>query len=118
MRMLVLPAALAGGSYPDAFERAVNAHNASAPPDAFERAVAAHQAALLVVASPGFTGRARSPGMKAGTAAQQPLPGKIAARLREAKWLALVAVAAYLALILGTFNRTDPGWSHSAAVER
>ena len=55
--------------------------------------------------------------MKAGTAAQ-PLPGKIAARLREAKWLALVAVAAYLALILGTFNRADPGWSHSAAVER
>jgi DNA segregation ATPase FtsK/SpoIIIE, S-DNA-T family len=55
--------------------------------------------------------------MKAGTAAQ-PLPGKIAARLREAKWLALVAVAAYLALILGTFNRADPGWSHSAAVDR
>src|SRR5262245_32426827 len=56
--------------------------------------------------------------MKAGTAAQQPLPGKIAARLREAKWLALVAGAASLARILGTFNRTDPGWSHSAAVER
>ena len=49
--------------------------------------------------------------MKSGPAAQ-PLPGKIAARLREAKWLALVAVAAYLALILGTFDRADPGWSH------
>jgi S-DNA-T family DNA segregation ATPase FtsK/SpoIIIE len=44
-------------------------------------------------------------------AASQPLPGKIAARLREAKWLALVAVAAYLALILATFDRADPGWS-------
>ena len=71
----------------------------------------------LVVASPGAARRALSPGMKAASAAQ-PLPGKIAARLREAKWLALVAVAAYLALILGTFNRADPGWSHSAAVER
>jgi S-DNA-T family DNA segregation ATPase FtsK/SpoIIIE len=51
-------------------------------------------------------------------AASQPLPGKIAARLREAKWLALVAVAAYLALILATFDRADPGWSHDAAVDR
>jgi S-DNA-T family DNA segregation ATPase FtsK/SpoIIIE len=48
----------------------------------------------------------------------QPLPGKIAARLREAKWLALIAVATYLALILATFDRADPGWSHSAAVDR
>jgi S-DNA-T family DNA segregation ATPase FtsK/SpoIIIE len=55
--------------------------------------------------------------MKAASAAQ-PLPGKIASRLREAKWLALVAVAAYLALILGTYDRADPGWSHSAAVDR
>ena len=55
--------------------------------------------------------------MKAAAAAQ-PLPGKIAARLREAKWLALVAVAAYLGLILATFDRADPGWSHSATVER
>jgi S-DNA-T family DNA segregation ATPase FtsK/SpoIIIE len=50
--------------------------------------------------------------------AAQPLPGKIAARLREAKWLALIALAAYLALVLATFDRADPGWSHSAAVDR
>jgi S-DNA-T family DNA segregation ATPase FtsK/SpoIIIE len=48
----------------------------------------------------------------------QPLPGKIAARLREAKWLALIAVATYLALVLATYDRGDPGWSHSAAVDR
>jgi S-DNA-T family DNA segregation ATPase FtsK/SpoIIIE len=48
----------------------------------------------------------------------QPLPGKIAARLREAKWLALIALATYLALILATFDRADPGWSHSAAADR
>jgi S-DNA-T family DNA segregation ATPase FtsK/SpoIIIE len=48
----------------------------------------------------------------------QPLPGKIAARLREAKWLALVALALYLALVLATFDRADPGWSHSAAADR
>ena len=44
-----------------------------------------------------------------------PLPGKIAALLRESKWFALVAVALYLALILVTFNKADPGWSHSTA---
>jgi S-DNA-T family DNA segregation ATPase FtsK/SpoIIIE len=43
-----------------------------------------------------------------------PLPAKLAGLLREAKWLVLVALAAYLLLILGTYRRTDPAWSHSA----
>ena len=43
-----------------------------------------------------------------------PLPAKLAGLLREAKWLALVAAAGYLLLILATFNKGDPGWSHSA----
>ncbi|HXZ50653.1 MAG TPA: DNA translocase FtsK 4TM domain-containing protein [Burkholderiales bacterium] len=42
-----------------------------------------------------------------------PLPAKLANLLREAKWLLLVALAAYLLLILATYHRTDPGWSHS-----
>ena len=43
-----------------------------------------------------------------------PLPAKLAGLLREAKWLALTAAAAYLLLVLFTFNKGDPGWSHSA----
>ena len=43
-----------------------------------------------------------------------PLPAKLANLLREAKWLVLVALAGYLALILVTFRKADPGWSHSA----
>jgi S-DNA-T family DNA segregation ATPase FtsK/SpoIIIE len=43
-----------------------------------------------------------------------PLPAKLAALMREAKWLVLVALAAYLLLILLTFHRADPGWSHTA----
>jgi DNA segregation ATPase FtsK/SpoIIIE, S-DNA-T family len=38
--------------------------------------------------------------------------------LRESRWIAIVAVAIYLALILVTFDRADPGWSHSAATDR
>ena len=44
-----------------------------------------------------------------------PLPAKLAGLVREAKWLALLALAAYLLLILVTYNRADPGWSHSGA---
>jgi S-DNA-T family DNA segregation ATPase FtsK/SpoIIIE len=46
-----------------------------------------------------------------------PLPAKLAGLVREAKWLALLALAAYLLLILVTYNRADPGWSHSGAGE-
>jgi DNA segregation ATPase FtsK/SpoIIIE, S-DNA-T family len=42
-----------------------------------------------------------------------PLPVKLAGLLREAKWLALVALAAYLLLIFATYRRSDPAWSHS-----
>ena len=44
----------------------------------------------------------------------KPLPAKLATLLREAKWLVLVALAAYLLLILLSYRRTDPGWSHNA----
>jgi DNA segregation ATPase FtsK/SpoIIIE, S-DNA-T family len=46
---------------------------------------------------------------------QAPLPGKVAALLRESKWFVLIAAALYLALVFATFNKADPGWSHSAA---
>src|SRR3972149_7561361 len=48
--------------------------------------------------------------------AENPLPPKIASLLRESWWLAVVALALYLALILFTFDKADPGWSHSASV--
>jgi len=46
-----------------------------------------------------------------------PLPGKVAALLRESRWFVLIAAALYLSLILLTYDRADPGWSHSVAVE-
>jgi S-DNA-T family DNA segregation ATPase FtsK/SpoIIIE len=55
---------------------------------------------------------------KPSRAAENPLPPKIASLLRESWWLALVALALYLALILVTFDKSDPGWSHSTSVER
>jgi DNA segregation ATPase FtsK/SpoIIIE, S-DNA-T family len=46
---------------------------------------------------------------------QAPLPGKVAALLRESKWFVLIAVALYLTLVFATFDQADPGWSHSAS---
>jgi DNA segregation ATPase FtsK/SpoIIIE, S-DNA-T family len=51
-------------------------------------------------------------------AASAALPEKIASLLREARWLVAAVVAAYIALILWGFDKADPGWSHSALVER
>ena|SRR5687767_2958112 len=53
-----------------------------------------------------------------GRPASNPLPPKLASLLRESGWLALLAVALYLTLILATFDKTDPGWSHSVVVDQ
>ena len=49
----------------------------------------------------------------ASRTARNPLPPKIAALLREAWWFALLGLALLLFLILYTYNKADPGWSHS-----
>ena len=42
-----------------------------------------------------------------------PLPEKIVLVLQESRWLALIALAAFLSLALWGYQRGDPGWSHS-----
>jgi DNA segregation ATPase FtsK/SpoIIIE, S-DNA-T family len=49
------------------------------------------------------------------TARREPVPEKTAGLLREAWWLLLVVVGSYLATVLITYHRDDPGWSHSAS---
>jgi len=44
---------------------------------------------------------------------RRPLPPKLAALLRESWWLALVAVALYVVLVLVSYDRFDPAWSQS-----
>jgi DNA segregation ATPase FtsK/SpoIIIE, S-DNA-T family len=44
------------------------------------------------------------------------LPERLVVLLRESRWILLVAVAAYLMLILSGYDRNDPAWSHSAKV--
>ena len=44
-----------------------------------------------------------------------PLPARLAALLRESRWMLLVAVAIYFVIILYGYDRNDPSWSHSAS---
>lgn len=54
----------------------------------------------------------------AARTAGNPLPPRLASLLRESSWLALLALALYLALVLWTYRPQDPGWSRSATVRQ
>ncbi len=43
----------------------------------------------------------------------RPLPPRVSRLLRESGWLILVGAALYLILIFYSYDRGDPGWSHS-----
>jgi DNA segregation ATPase FtsK/SpoIIIE, S-DNA-T family len=47
-----------------------------------------------------------------------PLPPKLGRLLRESSWLLLVGVALYLFLIFYSYDRADPGWSHSGNLDQ
>ena len=38
---------------------------------------------------------------------------RLSSLLREARWILFAALAAWLTLVLATWNAADPGWSHS-----
>jgi S-DNA-T family DNA segregation ATPase FtsK/SpoIIIE len=45
--------------------------------------------------------------------ASPPLPNRLVRLLSEARWFALGILTVYLILILLTYSKSDPGWSHS-----
>lgn len=47
-----------------------------------------------------------------------PLPPKLGRLLRESSWLLLVGAALYLFLIFYSYDRADPGWSHSGNLDQ
>ncbi|MDS1140823.1 DNA translocase FtsK 4TM domain-containing protein [Pusillimonas sp. SM2304] len=42
-----------------------------------------------------------------------PLQSRLSGLLREARWIVFAALAAWLGLVLATWNPSDPAWSHS-----
>src|SRR5471032_1370633 len=49
---------------------------------------------------------------------RQPLPNRLVRLLSEARWFALAALALYFVLILVSYSKVDPGWSHANVVPR
>ncbi len=45
------------------------------------------------------------------------LPERAAQLVREARWLALTALALFVFLVLFTYSPTDPGWSHAVVAQ-
>jgi len=74
-----------------------------------ERAPRASSAAASASSSPTYT---RKP------TERQPLPNRVVRLLSEARWLALAVLGAYFVLILATYSKTDPGWSHETLVPK
>jgi S-DNA-T family DNA segregation ATPase FtsK/SpoIIIE len=47
---------------------------------------------------------------------RQPLPNRLVRLLSEARWIAFAVVFMYFVMILLTYNKGDPGWSHEVEV--
>jgi len=49
---------------------------------------------------------------------RQPLPNRLVRLLSEARWIALAVVFVYFVMILLSYNKSDPGWSHDIVVSK
>ena len=49
---------------------------------------------------------------------RQPLPNRLVRLLSEARWIALAVLFLYFVMILLSYHRGDPGWSHDAIVPK
>ncbi|RSZ56593.1 DNA translocase FtsK [Massilia atriviolacea] len=49
---------------------------------------------------------------------RQPLPNRVVRLLSEARWIALAVVFLYFVMILLSYNKGDPGWSHEVQVSQ
>jgi S-DNA-T family DNA segregation ATPase FtsK/SpoIIIE len=50
------------------------------------------------------------------TTERAPLPNRLVRLLSEARWFALAALCLYFVLILLSYDKADPGWSHGVVV--
>ena len=51
-------------------------------------------------------------------APRQPLPNRLVRLLNEARWMAFCFAFVYFVMILLSYHKADPGWSHESLVPR
>lgn len=50
------------------------------------------------------------------TVERQPLPNRLLRLISEARWLAMAGLGMFFVLILFSYSKLDPGWSHASSV--
>ncbi|MBZ2207110.1 DNA translocase FtsK [Massilia soli] len=64
------------------------------------------------------TSQAQTSSYTRNTTVRQPLPNRLVRLLSEARWIALAVVFLYFVMILLSYNKGDPGWSHEVQVSK
>ena len=64
------------------------------------------------------TSQAQTSSYTRNTTVRQPLPNRLVRLLSEARWIALAVVFLYFVMILLSYNKGDPGWSHEVQVPK
>ena len=64
------------------------------------------------------TSQAQTSSYTRNTTVRQPLPNRLVRLLSEARWIALAVVFLYFVMILISYNKGDPGWSHEVQVPK
>ncbi|MCC6072924.1 DNA translocase FtsK [Massilia sp. GCM10020059] len=64
------------------------------------------------------TTQAQTSSYTRNTTVRQPLPNRLVRLLSEARWIALAVVFLYFVMILLSYNKGDPGWSHEVQVPK
>ena len=64
------------------------------------------------------TSQAQTSSYTRNTTVRQPLPNRMVRLLSEARWIALTVVFLYFVMILLSYNKGDPGWSHEVQVAK
>ncbi|MDB5909342.1 MAG: translocase FtsK, partial [Massilia sp.] len=67
---------------------------------------------MAKTSQPANTSYTRNPTLR------QPLPNRLVRLLSEARWIALAVLFLYFVIILVTYNKSDPGWSHDVVVSK
>ncbi len=67
--------------------------------------------------NPAASAYKRAPGGRAPVE-RQPLPNRLLRLISEARWMALAGLGAFFVLILFSYTKTDPAWSHASMVPK
>ena len=59
------------------------------------------------------TSQSQNLGNTRNSSSRQPLPNRLVRLLSEARWIALAVLFVYFVMILATYDKLDPGWSHN-----